>query len=265
MFDQTLKILFNEKINSDIFLLGFESPGIALEAKPGQFVMIRISDTYDPLLRRPFSICGIRDKNTVLILYRVLGKGTSLLSFKKKGDTVAVMGPLGRGFTLPEKDSTIILVAGGMGIAPLYFLAGELDNPSTEFMAGFKSSQEIVMPEQIDVFDICVSLATNDGSIGYKGLVTNLFEKYLLSHSGSRDSLMVFSCGPSQMLKKTASIAAEYNIRCQVSLETHMACGLGACQGCAVKTLESGAHSPYRHVCQDGPVFSSADIDWDIL
>ncbi len=265
MFEQTLKISFNKMINSDTFLLGFESPGIALESKPGQFVMIRVNNTYDPLLRRPFSICGVRDKETVLILYRVLGKGTSLLSLKKKGETIAVMGPLGRGFMLPEKDSTIVLVAGGMGVAPLYFLSGEIDNSSIEFMSGFRSSKEIVMPEQVNNLSISMSLATNDGTMGHKGFVTDLFEKYLSSHSGSSDSLMVFSCGPAQMLKKTASIAAQYNIRCQVSLETHMACGLGACQGCAVKTLESGAHSPYRHVCQDGPVFSSTDIDWDML
>jgi dihydroorotate dehydrogenase electron transfer subunit len=265
MFDQTLKIIFNDKISSDTFLLGLRSPEIAAESMPGQFVMIRIDNTIDPLLRRPFSVCGIRDKKTILILYRVLGKGTSILSQKQEGELVSVMGPLGNGFKLPDEEDKALLIAGGMGVAPLFFLAGRLNSFHIEFMAGFKTSDEIIRPERLDDLSINISIATDDGSSDYKGFVTDLLEEYIDCHRESSDSLRVYSCGPISMLKKTAAITAKNNIPCQVSLETHMACGLGVCQGCAVKVSGSESRSPYRYACQDGPVFSSCDIDWNSL
>jgi dihydroorotate dehydrogenase electron transfer subunit len=265
MFDQALKILFNEKITPDTLLLGFRSSEIAAESRPGQFVMIRVNNTFNPLLRRPFSICGIRDKETVLILYRILGKGTSILSRKKEGEIISVMGPLGNGFKLPNEDVKALLIAGGMGVAPLFYLAGEIISTDIELMSGFRTSREIIRPDPINDLSIDMSIATDDGTSDYKGFVTDLLQEYIDRHSQSPDSLMVYSCGPVPMLRKTATITAGHNIPCQVSLETHMACGLGACQGCAVKVSKPESMSPYRHVCRDGPVFSSCDIDWNSL
>jgi dihydroorotate dehydrogenase electron transfer subunit len=265
MFDQTQKIIFNEKITADTLLLGLRSPEISAESRPGQFVMMRINNTVDPLLRRPFSICGIRDKETVLILYRVRGKGTSILSQKKEGEVVSVMGPLGNGFKLPDEGDKALLVAGGMGVAPLFFLAREINNTNIEFMTGFKTSKEIIRPDRINDLSIKMSIATDDGTMDYKGFVTDLLEEYIDRHRESPVPLMVYSCGPTPMLMKTSSITAKNDIPCQVSLETHMACGIGVCQGCAVKVFGAESPSYYRHVCQDGPVFSSIDIDWKSL
>ena len=172
---------------------------------------------------------------------------------------------MGNGFKLPDKDDKAILIAGGMGVAPLFFLAWKLKSSSIEFMTGFKTSDEIIRPDRLNDLSINFSITTDDGSSDYKGFVTDLLEEYIACHRESSDSLRVYSCGPTSMLKKTAAITAKNNIPCQVSLETHMACGLGACQGCAVKISGSESLSPYRHVCQDGPVFSSCDIDWNSL
>jgi dihydroorotate dehydrogenase electron transfer subunit len=200
-----------------------------------------------------------------MILYRVVGTGTSILSQKKEGDKLRIMGPLGNGFKMPEAQDTAILIAGGMGSAPLFFLANSLKEIKSELMTGFRNNEETVESDTIIESSIKQSIATNDGSRGYHGLVTDLLETYIRTEGRSPDSLKIYACGPFPMLKKTASIAAMHHIFCQVSLESHMACGLGACQGCAVKTIIPESASPYRHVCLNGPVFLSTDIDWNDL
>lgn len=262
MIDQHIEIVFNRKINHGTFLMGLRSPQIAFESRPGQFVMMRVDEGIDPLLRRPFSICGVCDEDIICVLYKTVGHGTEILTGKKAGDKLSVMGPLGQGFILPGNNEKAILVAGGIGAAPLYFLAGTIKNNPIEFMMGFGSSKDIIPPEHITKQPVSVSIATDDGSEGYSGMVTGRLNEYLDMHIHEKDALAIYACGPLPMLKKTASIASDRNITCQVSLEAMMACGLGACQGCAIKILSQDNLTPYRHVCKDGPVFPSRVIDW---
>ncbi|MFC1580625.1 dihydroorotate dehydrogenase electron transfer subunit [Thermodesulfobacteriota bacterium] len=261
MLEENPKILFNQKLTPDTWLMGLEASGIVATAKPGQFVMVQVHPGNDPLLRRPFSICGTR-ADALLILYRVVGKGTSIMAGKKVGERVSLVGPLGRGFEKPQVKGMALMVAGGIGIAPLFFLAQTLEPTDYRFFAGFGTARDIIRAKDIlgDAGD--VSIATDDGSEGYTGLVTGLLEGYL--ESKGYDSISLFACGPGPMLRKVALEAMARQIHCQVSLEAAMACGLGACQGCAVKA-GTREKRPYYHVCSDGPVFPVSSIDWDCM
>jgi dihydroorotate dehydrogenase electron transfer subunit len=262
MFDQDTEIIFNREIKPGIYLMGLRSSQIALESRPGQFVMVRVNEGIDPLLRRPFSICGVSDKGDIRILYKIVGHGTEILAGKKAGEKLSVLGPLGQGFSLSDDNKKAILVAGGMGIAPLLFLAGALKGRPMTFMAGFGSSRDVIPFQDITDQPMDISIATDDGSEGYAGLVTGLLDAYLDQNTQEKNAFTIYTCGPLPMLRKVSAIAHSHNISCQVSLESLMACGLGACQGCAVKIISQDNMVHYRHVCKDGPVFPSNTIDW---
>lgn len=262
MIEQKTEIIFNRQVASGIFLMGLRSPEILAEAAPGQFVMIRVISGLDPILRRPFSICGTQGVDIFLVLYQVIGQGTFILSKIKQGETLSVLGPLGTGFDLPENGRKAILVSGGIGIAPLIFLAQKIISKDTGFFTGYRSVKEMIPLDWAGLSGIMVSVSTDDGTMGHRGLVTDLLEADI---SGSDQDLpIVFSCGPLPMLKRVAAITLERGIPCQVSVETHMACGLGACQGCAVKS-SFHENRTYFHVCQDGPVFDARSLDWKNL
>lgn len=258
MIELEAEIIFNRKVASDTFLMGLRAPNIVAEAAPGQFVMIRTSSKLDPILRRPFSICGTQEGDMLLVLYRIIGKGTRLLSSVGQGETLSVLGPLGTGFKFPEKEQKAILVSGGIGIAPLIFLAQKMKDREMKFLSGYRSVKEMVPIEWAGLSGIHDYVSTDDGTMGHQGPVTDLFETAI---NESQDRAFVFSCGPFPMLKKVAEITLEREILCQVSVETHMACGLGACQGCAVRA-SSQENRTYFHVCQDGPVFDARSLDW---
>jgi dihydroorotate dehydrogenase electron transfer subunit len=266
MLEEVVSIEFNRQIGKDTFLMGFRSTSLASLAKPGQFLMIHLGrQTRDPLLRRPFSVHGIQDRNRLMILYKIVGKGTSLLSILKEGDPISVIGPLGNDFALPRPQERTLLVAGGMGIAPLFFLAQALkkiQRHTMKMFLGFPTSQEVVLIDQLKDLGIDLSLTTEDGSLGIKGLVTDLLDQYLRQELTKRP--VIYACGPNPMLKKIAQRAIALNLRCYVSLEGYMACGLGICLGCAVKAAHS-KEKPYYYVCQDGPVFSAEMIDLEVL
>lgn len=262
MLELETPIIFNKKIAARTYLMGIRSEDLAAQAKPGQFVMIRVSPTIDPLLRRPFSICAVRAEDLTLILYRVVGKGTRIMSRSKEGDPIHVLGPLGRGFEIPEEKSETILVAGGIGLAPLIFLLRAMGEEAGILLIGYRSENEVVLLEEVGLAGKDVRISTDDGTAGHHGPVTDLLEKYMempdVNPSG------IFACGPLPMLKKVSSMALQKNIPCHVSLESAMACGLGACQGCAVKAYQDEKR-PYLHVCKDGPVFDAQLLDWDRL
>ena len=266
MVEETISLDRNEQIGKDIWRMEFRSTPLASLAKPGQFLMIHLGNrTRDPLLRRPFSIHGILDDHRVMVLYRIIGAGTSLLSTLKHGDTISAIGPLGNSFPFPVPGEEAVLVAGGMGIAPLYFLAQELQRKqgtTTTLLLGFSSSQEVVCCDEIKDLGVHLSLATEDGSRGSKGLVTDLLDQHL-SH-GLAAKPIIYACGPAPMLKKVALQAAASQLMCSVSLEGHMACGLGICLGCAVKASHNLA-TAYHYVCRDGPVFQAETIDWETV
>ncbi len=261
VIEQDAEIAVNQRAAAGTYLMGVRSPEIAAEARPGQFVMIRMGQGMDPLLRRPFSICGVRD-DLVFVLYRVVGRGTQILSDAREGDALAVLGPLGTGFRWFDKACPPVLVAGGMGVAPLLFLADSVAAGPSAFFVGFGSADQVVRPDALGVQGMGISIATDDGSAGHHGLVTELLENHLTGLTGNPG--IVFACGPVPMLKAVAAITRKRGIPCQVSLEAAMACGLGACQGCAVRA-SSGQGRAYWHVCQDGPVFDATGVDWGVL
>ena len=262
MIDQKTEITFNREIARDTFLMGLRSPEIAARAKPGQFVMIRVHPGIDPLLRRPFSICAVQDDELLLILYRVVGKGTAIMAGASGGDSFSVLGPLGKGFALPDPYQQTILVAGGIGVAPLLFLAQYTRTGPIQLMMGFGSAAEIIALELILDRTIDFVIATDDGSAGHAGPVTDLLEARLNQDEFERDAASIFTCGPEPMMKKVTAMALEHGIPCQASLEAFMACGIGACQGCSVKASSKENHT-YFHVCTDGPVFPVKAIDWN--
>jgi len=261
MIEEQAGIVFNREVAPRTYHMGLRSPRITATARPGQFVMLRVTDGIDPLLRRPFSISRVETDGIFCLLYRVVGKGTEILSRSAKGRRLSVLGPLGSGFKLPPPEPRPLLVAGGMGIAPLIFLAQAIDKDSLAFLAGYRSAKEMIPAEKAGIGPK-ISIATDDGTAGHRGPVTELLKEHAAGPGEPR--AIVFACGPSAMLKEIVNLTTQWRIPCQVSLETSMACGVGACQGCAIKA-SSGEEKPYYHVCQDGPVFDANAIDWKRL
>lgn len=264
MFEEKVSITFNQEIGKDIWTMGFRSEPVASCSQPGQFLMIRAAgESRDPLLRRPFSIHEIWDKDTVIILYKIVGKGTSLLSRLKDQDYISVLGPLGNGFPLPLLNETALLVGGGMGIAPLFFLAQALQKKQGNIirvLLGFPTSRDAVCIDRLRALNVDLSLTTEDGSLGQKGIVTDLLGQYL--NQETTPESVIYACGPNPMLKRISQTAMTSHLRCFVSLESYMACGLGMCLGCAVKAAHHQGKVFY-YVCQDGPVFPAEMIDWE--
>jgi len=257
MMDRCLEIVSNRPVCRDTWIMGFRSPELASATKPGQFVMIKVRPGIEPLLRRPFSVCGA-DEEHINILYRVVGKGTEIMTTIQAGVSLPVLGPLGNDFAEPAEGEMPVLVGGGIGVAPLLFLAQSMANRRLEFMMGFRTAGEIIRADDFQGPNT-ISLATDDGSEGHHGFVTDLLQHFLEKHK--KLPLKIFACGPRPMLRKVAETALFHGIPCRVSLEAAMACGFGVCQGCVVKASPGGPHT-YRYVCQEGPVFDAEAVDW---
>ena len=229
-------------------------------AKPGQFVMLRFPNCIDPLLRRPFGVYRIIDEG-IEILYKVVGKGTRLMMGLRTGDMVDVFGPLGNGFLLDSGKKDIIMVAGGIGIASFYLLAEscQLSAISLKLLFGGRGKDDLPDLEGFKKLDIAMKISTQDGSVGKKGLVTDLLKKEVTK----KDDCVVYACGPKGMLKEVAKIAEDADVPCHVSLDNAMACGMGACLGCAVKVRSQNNSEIYKMVCKDGPLFNAREIEWE--
>jgi dihydroorotate dehydrogenase electron transfer subunit len=248
-----------EQLSENNYRITFDSPDIARSAGPGQFVMIRAGSGKDPLLRRPFSIHQTSTNGQVQIYFKVVGRGTDLLSRLKRGDILSVLGPLGRGFTV-EDDSSAILVGGGLGMAPMLFLAESIsrlknDCSSDHIILGGSGKSEV--EPLVGDFTQCgmeLACATDDGSYGHRGYVTDLLEP-LLPLVGA----IVYACGPELMMAAVYKMCKLHNISCQVSVESVMACGMGACLGCSRITRDG----TYAHVCLNGPVFYAEELIWN--
>jgi dihydroorotate dehydrogenase electron transfer subunit len=264
MFEQHAEIMEHREVLPGTHLLTLREPGIARSARPGQFVMLKTGDGLDPLLRRPFSICGSIQEDAFLLLYRVVGRGTKGLARRSSAEPLRVLGPLGNGFQYRRASPPLLLVGGGIGLAPLFFLAQTLSQEAggqpAAFLAGFSTAGE-VLESGIVPGAKGMEIATDDGSAGHCGPVTGLLEARLQDRDPAGRAGTVFACGPSAMLKKVAEISARAGVDCQVSLEAAMACGLGACLGCAVKAAEGG-DAAYLRVCREGPVVPAGAVDW---
>lgn len=246
-----------QKIGEEIFLIKVFSPAIAYIAKPGQFCNIKVSENSFPLLRRPFSICDV-DGDYLFFLFDVHGEGTKILSKKKNGDSLELLGPLGKGFlyddnnaAVPASYDTAVIVAGGLGVAPFPFLIKNLPEEKNVFcFVGGRSKNQVVIHGLKNI-----SVATEDGSEGFRGTVVDLFKEEI--HDFSQKKFRIFACGPNLMLKALQEYCIKNNFDCQISVECVMACGFGICQGCPIG---SGNGESYLLVCKDGPVFDAKAV-----
>ncbi len=260
MFQERVKVLWNTLECSGYYRIGMQSnPGYS-RAKPGQFVMVRFPDEVTPLLRRPFSIHRLilHQGRTagIELLYKVVGTGTEKLSLSRKGDGLDLLGPLGTHFKIPENTRRVFIVAGGIGVAPMFFLSATLEKAGVDltesriFIGGRSRDDLLCMNDFISVGMRTVHLTTEDGSAGLRDLVTTPLERAVAERAPDR----IYACGPLPMIRAVAKIARRYRAPCQVSIESLMACGLGACLGCAVEGADPGK---YLHACIDGPVFEA--------
>ena len=281
--------------------LKFSEAGAAAFARfrPGQFAQLDLSGTALPpaesipadlldaaqreiLLRRPFSFTNVTtegDKAVAELLFCVVGPATLRMTTLSAGDSISVVGPLGNGFSVPDGKKTVLLVAGGMGTPPLQHLAKSLMGRDEQIeviaFAGAKTADELPFERRMDEisqqlgfvlrefasYGIESLVATDDGSLGYHGLVTDYLSQWLNEQRPRADEVMICACGPEPMLAKVAEIAAGKDIDCQLSMERRMACGIGLCQSCAIECRVEGSNETvYKLCCEDGPVFDAKEV-----
>ncbi|MCR5834267.1 MAG: dihydroorotate dehydrogenase electron transfer subunit [Selenomonadaceae bacterium] len=239
----TAEILSNEAVADKIYRLIVAAEELAEISRAGQFVQVKISDEFT--LRRPLGIASAAD-GRVKIFYRTVGRGTENLSTKKVGESLSILGALGNGFT--PREGKVLLVGGGMGLAPLLCAAEQF---TADVLIGGRTNGEVnFWCEEFRKHVGEIFLTTDDGSVGTKGFVTDLMPKIL-----SGDYCAVLTCGPEIMMRGVAKIAAENNLPCEVSFEKRMACGLGACLSCSIDTVDGR-----KKVCKDGPVFNADKV-----
>jgi dihydroorotate dehydrogenase electron transfer subunit len=263
----TGEIIDNRRVAPDHYQMTVRLPNSFPSPSPGQFVMVRKAEQDEPLLARPFSVYGFQrqgEQTAIDLLYRITGRGTSLFSRMSAGAKLSVLGPLGRGFWLPEGIEKVILVAGGVGVAPLVFLlCNGLLPPDAQrsreptFYLGARTEELLTGLERMN--GLCdLKICTDDGSREYCGPVTDLLRRDIGDHDC--ETTMIYACGPAAMIRAMGDLLNKSQIRCQVSLEERMACGLGACLGCAVAVRNEAGKRDYRRVCRDGPVFDLREI-----
>jgi dihydroorotate dehydrogenase electron transfer subunit len=268
IFSRRCRIAETERLSGEIHLHHLECPEIAENALPGQFVEIRVADSNDPFLRRPFSINHVdREAGTFAILYEAIGHFTRQISAKRPGDRLDVLGPLGRPYPLGvEEGGEVVFVAGGLGIASFLLAAQHLrqkgENRPVHLLYGARSRDAIVQIREFEEAGVRCEVATDDGSGGHHGLVTDLLECYL---SASPDRPVMYVCGPTPMLKAVSAMAARFGVKCYLSLETYMGCGIGTCMGCAIKmrTGDGPDDFEFQRACVEGPVVDAARLIWD--
>lgn len=251
-----VKILSNYEVAPMHYRLLFKEKALSKKILPGQFIHIKFNNTNDPMLRRPFSVFS-SSGGEIEILYKVIGRGTEILSKLKEGDKLDIIAPCGNSFLMPKDKSTLnIVVAGGMGIAPMHALCLGLLEKKREMIIflGAKSKKFLICLDELKKLKVKTHITTDDGTFGNKGLVTGELQKFLPK---LKRNSVIYVCGPHVMMYYVSRLAKDYDIPCQVSLEEKMACGVGACMGCSVLT-----RSGYKNVCSDGPVFNSKEIVW---
>ncbi|KKR18309.1 MAG: Dihydroorotate dehydrogenase B (NAD(+)), electron transfer subunit [candidate division CPR2 bacterium GW2011_GWC1_41_48] len=248
------QIVSNISLTKDFYLITFKAPKIAVEAKPGQFINVKVSPGTDPLLRRPIGILDADpEKGIIKALYFIKGKGTNILKERVEGERVSLTGPHGNGFTVSKESKNILLVGGGFGVSPLHFFASRNQDKNIFVAIGGRSAENILLEDDFKKLGAKVLVATDDGSYGDKGLVTKRVEEIIVKNKIDE----VLTVGPIPMMKAVAEIAANHQIPCQVTMEERMACGSGFCFACVCKTKQG-----YKTVCLNGPVFNAEDLEW---
>lgn len=257
-------VIQNLRFPGHNYLLAIRAPEVARQAVPGQFVMAaEVGPLPYPLLKRAMAVYSLQKENgqssVITLLIKAIGEGTRRLAELEEGDSISLIGPLGNGFDLSlARGRTSFLLAGGVGIASLYMLAEQLKLAGEEvyLVYGGRTAHELVGLEDFQRLGVPILVTTDDGSAGYKGLITEGLKEYLKDFSPER--LVFYTCGPNRMMEAISRIAQERGIPCQVSVEARMACGFGVCLGCSVKTIHS-----YRLACRQGPVFDATEFLWE--
>ena len=251
------ELVKKEKLIEGIYKFSVKAPEIAKEAKAGQFLEIKVSETGEPYLRRPISIFNI-DGEMIEFIFQVKGRGTQLLAQVEVGNLIDIMGPLGKGTFKVQEYNNVAIIGGGIGTYPLYELAKELKGKANlNVYLGFRDKSLVTCEKEFEEIGLNkLVVTTDDGSYKEKGFAIDFMKKDIEEHKVD----MIFACGPLPMLKAVRSYAIENNIPCQMSLEERMGCGIGACLGCAVK-IKTGEDTRYGHVCKDGPVFNASDVE----
>jgi dihydroorotate dehydrogenase electron transfer subunit len=275
MLDKKIKVKSVRDLGARNYLLTLTAPEQARLVRPGQFVMLKCVEdlSENPLLRRPFTIFNICRQTRsgrpagLELLVKDVGKGTRKLAQARPGQTLQCLGPQGHGFQVsPEMRNRIgiaCLVAGGVGIAPMYLLAQSLmaQNVKPILFYGGGGGADLVLREYFERLGIESIYCTEDGSLGERGVVTQPLGQFLKTHP--RKDIRVYACGPWGMMKAVHTLASQSNLQCEVSLEARMGCALGACLGCVVRSRDHAGEEQFIRVCQDGPVMNSRLIDWD--
>ena len=278
------RLQHREEVAAGHHLLELEAPDIAAHAVPGQFVHVRVSEASDPLLRRPISIARAnKASGHIWLLSRTVGRGTAAIADMQPGSHLDIIGPLGNGFPIPDTADgrgrpslragiEVLLVAGGVGVAPLMFLADVLKAaPQKHYVHGlYGAATEAALAMWLEFSGRCdeFTCSTDDGSAGEAGLVTEILARDLAridgggERAGTPVPTRVYTCGPRPMMAAVARLCAEADVPCWASLEQFMGCGIGACLGCVVPTNRP---DKYQRVCKDGPVFEAQEVAWEEL
>lgn len=255
------KLIKKEEIIKNIYKFSVKAPEIVESAKPGNFIEIRVTDGIDPFLRRPISIYNLDKENGILeFIFQVKGKGTEILAKKEKGNDIDIIGPLGHGTFKFDKYKNIAVIGGGIGIFPLYELSKQAkqNDVKVNCYLGFRNTDFVMLEKEFEEVTDKLIITTDDGTYKNKGFAID----YLKNDMEHENYECIYACGPLPMLRAVQKYAIENNIDCQLSLEEKMACGLGVCLGCAVKTAKSQKDAPeYWHVCKGGPVFNAKDVE----
>jgi dihydroorotate dehydrogenase electron transfer subunit len=266
MIQRQAMIQFKTQVAPDCIHLGLACDGEFLKAVPGQFVMVQVGERDTPLLRRPFSICGLMGGRGrvegIELLIKVVGQGTRWLAGMDVGESLNLLGPLGHGFRVGAADKKIYLAAGGIGVAPIRFLAGDLmargiPPENCHVFLGGRSQFDLLCREDFQAWGISVTLTTDDGTMGDQCLVTDPLDAAIQDNRPD----IVCACGPHGMLACIAGIVERHQVPCQLSIETMMACGMGVCLGCAVESRKQ--QETYLHACIHGPVFNAEDLKFN--
>lgn len=253
------KILSNENLKGSYWRVRISAPEITATAQAGQFVHMRLPLLRDRILRRPFSICDASEDGTLTLVYKVVGAGTERLSDLKPGNCCDLMGPLGKPYGMPEPGTVPILVAGGYGSASTLLLAKRAHTKGI-LLLGARSKDDLLLVDEYKALGFDVRTATNDGSDGHKGFVTDLLDDALAGLKGAKAA--IYGCGPDMMLMALGRKAVALKLHAELSLDHHMCCGVGACFACVVRVKDSTGPDGWRYAraCKEGPVFKAEDI-----
>ncbi len=266
LYNDVVRVEFNRSVSPRYYRMRVSFPAEEFQVRPGQFAHLRVVDATDPLLRRPFSFHHVRSEDGTVFadfLYAVVGKGTGKMAGLSEGDRMKLMGPLGNSFSVPDEGVHPVLIGGGVGIPPIHMFARQLSGESTrrqsvDVLMGARSKEEIMCEEDFDLSGVRLNVSTDDGSRGYEGYVTDLFQ-YLYDQAQFSRPVKLYGCGPHGMLDAIRRLSDQLGLDGEIAIERQMGCALGICRACVVKVhVPDTDRTEVKTVCREGPVF---DVD----